>query len=261
MNTATRPSFAYVTTVLIVLNVVIQIILGFLGVSWTEPSTHDLIKFGGNLAALSLTGESWRLFTSMFIHGGIMHLAMNMYMLILIGPRAERQFGRFGMLFIYLAGGLLASCASAWWLSDAVKTNFLGQKIPMLVVSMGASGSIMAICGALLVAVAFDSVFVFEAEATHEPGFGKSLAQVVGINIVLGVLIPGIDQAAHLGGLLAGAVLGGIVYAFRQWAGPKLRLLGFVPAVLLTIACLWVILYGSDWHELQDRREMLERKL
>lgn len=89
---APRPGFA-VTLALIALNVGMFLFLAVgQGLSWTEPSNVELTRWGANVSALTLTGDTWRLLSSMFLHGGIVHLLMNMYMLLVLGLVAEARF-------------------------------------------------------------------------------------------------------------------------------------------------------------------------
>jgi membrane associated rhomboid family serine protease len=213
----------------------------------------ELQRLGGNLAALSLTGDPWRLFTSIFLHAGLMHLLLNLYMLFMVGKLAEHRFGQSGMLAIYLVGGVWASYASACWLgmgtfpSDPSKFGMPGSI--RLIVSVGASGAIMALCGAVLMAM------VMEGE--EGTGGGKALAQVVGINVLMGFFVKGVDQAAHLGGIAAGAALGATVGialddAARGWAIRRRMVLSTVVAMAL----LGLLLAVSPWPQLRELRSV-----
>jgi len=150
----------------------------------------------GNLFALDklgvLTGEYWRLFTVTLVHGGLLHLGFNMYALYIVGPLVEALYGRFLFFVFYLlaaAGGSIAS--------------YLINPIP----SVGASGAIFGLFGLL-----FLTTFV------HRPVLGRQtrtlttqIGMLIVINLVFGFAIGGIDNAAHVGGLIAGAWLGAAV--------------------------------------------------
>lgn len=142
-------------------------------------------------------GQVWRLVTPLFVHGGILHLLVNMYSLNVLGPLVERLFGGRRMLAVYLLAGLGGSVFSLALTPAA---------------SLGASGAIFGLLGAL-------AAFL----ALHRRDLGpagqlqlRQLALVALINLGLG-LTPGIDNAAHLGGLLSGAAL-------AVAAGPRMRL-------------------------------------
>ncbi len=162
------------------------------GVAPGEPDTADLLAWGGNNAVrVALRGEAWRLPASVFLHAGILHLAVNMWALAGMGPLVERLYGPLRFATLYLAagvGGALASTATA----------------PARV-SVGASGAIFGVLGAIL-------AFLLVHRRAIPPVVLKPLrSQCLGFvvfNVALGAAVPGIDQAAHLGGLATGFVVG-----------------------------------------------------
>lgn len=131
--------------------------------------------------------EVWRLFTSMFIHLSLMHIAFNMYALSMFGPNIETRYGRARYLLLYLLSGLGGAAASL---------NLAGPGA-----SAGASGAIFGLFGAWL------GFFLLHR---HLPGAREqlqSLLMLLGINAAIGFLFPGIDFWAHGGGLATGFVL------------------------------------------------------
>ena len=144
-----------------------------------------------------LRGQYYRLVTACTLHGGPIHLLCNTLSLNNIGPQCEKYFGRKRFACVLAVAGVGGSLAS-WWLSP--------------VPSLGASGAIFCLIGAW-------SVFLYENQGVlgkESANAGlRALAQTIGLNILIGATIPGIDQAGHLGGLLAGAAAG---YLF----GPRL---------------------------------------
>jgi rhomboid protease GluP len=178
-----RPILTYV---LLAANALVFLAMTVAGGS---TDTEVLIRFGAKVNALIAEGEVWRLFTSMFLHIGLMHLAFNSYALFALGLEVERLYGSARFLVIYLLAGLWGSLASF----------ALGQGL-----SAGASGAIFGLLGVL---VAF-----FLRHRDMFGAFGRqrliSLLGVVGVNLFLGITTPGIDNLAHLGGLLSGAALG-----------------------------------------------------
>jgi TPR repeat protein/membrane associated rhomboid family serine protease len=160
--------------------------------SLMDVSAEALLKFGGNFEALTSSGEEWRLWSSTFLHGGLMHLAMNIACLLSFGPLLERMAGHVKFLSLYLVAAIGAS---------AISMKFNGD-----VVSIGASGAIFGIFASLMIYVLVmgrrfgltgDSIWAYLKE-----GF-----IFVGVNLAYS-LRPGIDMSAHLGGLLVGAVAG-----------------------------------------------------
>lgn len=240
-----------VTFVFLFANLAVFAVQAFSGVSPSEPTPADLMAWGGNLPALTLTGDYWRLAASMFLHGGWLHLLANMYMLITIGPLAERRFGSAGLAVVYLCGGLIASMVSASWggahmfVNQMQLTPFGIVNVPgiKLIVAVGASGALMAVCGALLASAVMDSL---AGEPDEEGAVLKSgLAQVILINLFLGFKIEGIDQAAHIGGLLGGLVLGLSVGRPGEAGFDLRRGLRLLVHVLLVPACLWIYSLGT----------------
>ena len=101
------------TFILIALNVGVYILLALKGGDFMQPGGRNLVAWGANFAPLTIGhGELWRLFTSMFLHGSVMHLAINMYSLYSVGSMVEILGGRKKYLAIYLVCGLLGSIAS-----------------------------------------------------------------------------------------------------------------------------------------------------
>jgi membrane associated rhomboid family serine protease len=147
-------------------------------------------------------GELWRLVTVALVHGGVIHLAFNMYALFIIGPIVEQLYGRTRFVLIYVLCAAAGSAAS-YVFSDAFA-------------SVGASGAVFGLFGLLLV-----------ADRVHKPALtrnARNLTTQIGglilINLVLGfVLLPNIDNAAHIGGLVAGCWLGFVMVP----SGPTLR--------------------------------------
>ncbi len=191
------------TVFILVLNLCVYAFLGTQGISLISPKVLDLLNWGGNLSALTLTGDYWRLLTSMFLHGGALHLFLNMYMLFQIGLLSEFSWGKFRFILIYLLTGLFASLASAYWYGREI----LDLQQP--IVSIGASGALMGVASSCLVYNYIKSIQSKETDTT-EPFLTdwKPLAQVVFLNIGMGFFIPGVDNACHIGGSIAGVLLG-----------------------------------------------------
>ena len=124
----------WVTPTLLGLNIAVYAGMVATGVSFMEPTPEQLLLWGGNAGVLSIGhGEIWRMFTSMFVHVGIIHIGMNMWVLWSIGRFIERLVGNVGFLSFYLVSGLCGSLASALYHPQ--------------VVSAGASGAILESSG------------------------------------------------------------------------------------------------------------------
>lgn len=217
---------ADVTWGLVLVNGVVFALLALFGHGVMQIPSDLLIRFGGNFAPLVQKGEVWRLATALFLHGGLLHVGLNMLALYQAGQVVERLFGRAGFALIYLLAGLLGNVASLWWKQGPV--------------SVGASGAIFGVYGALLayLSVQRGSVpgEVFKEMRSGTLGF-------IGYSLFAGFALPGIDNAAHLGGLLAGIVLGAAMAvplaapSPLRWLSP--RLWGGVALVIALGAAMW----------------------
>jgi membrane associated rhomboid family serine protease len=184
-----KPAEGYfVTPILIYINLAVFLIMFFFGLGFISFKTQDLLKWGANFRPATINGEWWRLLTSTFLHGGLMHLLANMSGLLFVGIFLEPILGRAKYLTAYLLTGVLASCASLWWYDATV--------------SVGASGAIFGLYGMFL---------AFLLTKIFTPEFGKafllSTLVFIGFNLLAG-LTGGIDNAAHIGGLVSGFILG-----------------------------------------------------
>lgn len=167
-------------------------------------------------------GEVWRLITAAFLHGGLLHLLMNMYMLFVLGKQLEFALGRGRFIALYVISALGGSAASYWF--NAVDTP-----------SVGASGAIFGL---------FAAVFMFGRERGLNV---QEIAAVVGLNLVIGFVVPGIDWRAHIGGLVTGAIVGWALIPQRkkvlQWLIPLIAVGSILTAVLMRTAGLQGLLY------------------
>ncbi len=184
-----RPT-PWVTIAIILLNVGAFVATVALGGGAMTPAVDHLVAMGGSLPALTLSGEPWRLVTSMFLHAGLLHIAMNMFALYSGGRAAETVFGRRSLLAIYLATGLVGGVATL------TKTAML--------VTVGASGAIFGVFGAIFAySVAHRAQLDPEVRAKQM----KSMGTFVALNLVIGFSIPQISLAAHIGGFVSGFVI------------------------------------------------------
>ena len=144
-----------------------------------------LLRFGANLDVLTKNGEYFRLITCAFLHIGVVHLIFNMYALYIIGPQVESFFGKIKYLSIYLISAVSASI-----LSLAFNTN---------TISAGASGAIFGLLGALL-------YFGYHYRVYLGNAIRSQIIPIIIINLLFGFTMTGIDNAAHIGGLIGGVL-------------------------------------------------------
>jgi len=184
-----------VTYTLITINLIVYLITAFYSHSLTNMNNQVLTNMGALYGPLTVgEGEWWRLFTSMFLHAGTMHILMNMYSLYLVGRGVEIYFNPKSYWSIYLFSGLIGGLISLF-----VHPNSIG---------IGASGAIFGIFGALA------GYFLINKDKIGEQGkaFMTNFGTVLLLNLVIGLTIPNVDMSAHIGGLIAG-FLGGYLIA------------------------------------------------
>lgn len=179
------------------------------------------LLFGAQYGPFVDQGEWWRIVTAMFMHGGFLHLAFNMYALYILGSYAEGIYGSYRFLSYFIITGIAGNVATHYFYHDSL--------------SVGASGAIFGLVGAL-----FASGFRKDTPFFLKPITGSALLPMIIINIALG-FIPGsgINNAAHIGGLLTGMLLG---YAIPVYSSYRAERFWKTLATLLLI--LVVISFG-----------------
>lgn len=192
-----RRMFRPVNTALVVANIIVFLILSLMG-NVTDASF--MAEHGAMVwADVVDKGEFYRLFTSTFMHFGVDHLAQNMLILLLIGSRLERILGSVRYLAVYLGSGIAASAASLF---------FTLARDPYTV-SAGASGAIFGVMGGLLFLVLKD-IFQKKRRRMEEIGLSGMIFVIVSA-LSYGFTTTGVDNAAHVGGLVFGFILTGIL--------------------------------------------------
>ena len=197
---------APVTTLLLISFIGLFFMQVLSGVDANNPSTEALLKWGANALPYTMDNEPWRLASSAFLHIGLMHLLFNGFAMYFFGQIAEPMFGsaKFLALFLLAAiGGNLLNNYVTW------QGILDGTGQPGL--SAGASGGIMGIGAALLIAA------LFKISVNGMVLNLKSLIIIMGINLVYGFAVPGIDNAGHIGGAVTGLVIAlAFAIAYRQ---------------------------------------------
>lgn len=219
-------------------NLGVYMLLGLNGVSPMAPTPDELIAWGGNLGPYTLSGEWPRLLASMFLHGGALHLLLNLFLLAQIGALSEVTWGRARFALIYLFSGLFGAYASAWWhareaLRDLERNPLLlaygAEPALATTVSVGASAAVLGATAALAVHTLRDG-------RTSRAGL-TVIFQVATLYAGLGLIDAGVDNVAHLGGILAGFAIG----AMLALPGDRVRVDRHVQSGLALVACLLVL--------------------
>lgn len=189
------------------------------------PEGSNLFYWGAKESQLIRDGEYWRFITPLFIHIGLIHFLVNSYSLYALGPYTERVFGKKLFLSIYLASGIAGNIAST-----IIHPN----------PSAGASGSLFGIMGA---------AFWFEWAISRSPNpllaktsMVKSFIPVILLNLFIGFMIPMIDHAAHMGGLVTGIWLSA---AFLNWYPNSVKKRNQSLGLLLITSFMLTLIYGA----------------
>ena len=206
-----------VTYSLIFICILVFILMYVLGNGSTD--NYTLLVFGANVDTLTKNGDYYRLFTSMFLHIGILHLLCNMYSLYIIGKEVENVFGKVKYLIIYLLSGIAGSI-----LSLAFNHN---------TICAGASGAIFGLLGALL-------YFGYYYRTYLGATLTRSIIPVIVLNLIIGFSSSGIDNAAHIGGLV-----GGIVTAMAVGVPDKSNNNNKINGIVLSLIYFIFIIYLS----------------
>ncbi|HZU21977.1 MAG TPA: rhomboid family intramembrane serine protease [Terriglobales bacterium] len=233
------------TQLFVGINVAVFAAMGLAGISLTEPTSQQLLHWGANYGPLTLGGQWWRLLTSCFLHIGIIHIGFNMWCLWDLGALAEMLYGPWTFAGIYLVSGVAGMVASVGW-------RFGG-------ISAGASGAIFGLAGALAA-----SFYLGEFSLPRQAIMGqfRSLVVFVGYNLLFGAVAGHIDNAAHIGGLVMGGILGALVARAAPGREAWPRRLAILGAALCVIVASVAALERSHSYlvHLQRGAALLEEK-
>lgn len=194
----------YVTYVLIGLCVIVYLLQQ---ATQTALGVDVLAAWGVKANNLIIQGQVWRLITPIFLHGSIIHIAVNMYALFFIGPTLERFYGRGRYLALFLLSGFGGNVLSFMFTQAQ---------------SLGSSTAIFGLLGA-------EGVLIYQNREIFGGIARRALSQVViiaAINLIIGASLPGIDNWGHVGGLVGGTL-------FAWFGGPLLQKQGISPPFIL----------------------------
>ncbi len=181
-----------ITPLLVYTNALLFLLMVLSGISPLTPATASLFQWGGNLGPAVAAGEWWRLVTYMFLHGGVVHLLGNTFALLYVGMFLEPMIGKARFVLTYLLTGIGAGLTSIWMHSDAV--------------SVGASGAIFGMYGVFLALLSTSYI-----KRSYRKTMIRSILFFVVFNLMYG-LQGNTDNAAHVGGLVGGLLVGFAIY-------------------------------------------------
>lgn len=185
------------TTGLIVINVLVFFLLSLRG---DTESGYFMLQYGAMYEPLVTDGhEYYRLITSLFLHFGIQHLLNNMVMLGALGYQLENEVGRVKFLLIYFISGIGGNLCSLYWNVSH------GEQV----ISAGASGAIFGLMGALLYIVAVNRGRLGRLS-------GRGMLIMVALSLYFGLTSSGVDNSAHIGGLICGILITALLYRRKR---------------------------------------------
>jgi rhomboid protease GluP len=214
-----RESSVTLTQVILGANVMVFIAMVIASGPSLDFTYPVMYHFGANIGPYTLSGQWWRLLTYMFLHGGLMHIAFNMWCLWDLGALCESLYGRWTFGAIYILTGIAGGLASIGWNPG--------------VLSVGASGAIFGLAGALIASFYLGE---FSLPRVAIQGTLRSLLIFVGFNVFFGSLFPGIDNACHAGGLISGLIAGALIARVAPEHDRPLRRVGVLLFMVLIVA-------------------------
>lgn len=212
-----KPKKIIITKLLIIACIVMYLLSLFI----TNNFTESLILLGANNRGLVLNGEVFRLITNAFLHGSVIHLAVNMYSLWIIGTQVETYLGKVKFLVIYILSALMGSLFSIIFYENAL--------------SVGASGAIFGLMGALL-------YFGYHYRLYLSNALTSQIIPIIIINLFLGFTMSGIDNGAHIGGLIGG-YLATMIVGVKYKSTKKETINGLIVYTLLVAFLLYTVFY------------------
>jgi len=188
---------------------------------------YTLVRFGAKYGLLIEAGEWWRFLTPIFLHGSLLHLGMNSWVLYDLGPTVESLYGRQKFLVLYVLTGVAGNVMSYWWYPGGL--------------SIGASGAIFGLIGAMI-------TYGYRNRSRFGESVRNMYVRWAIYGLIFGFLVPFVDNAAHIGGLLAGMAFGLMVSDMPSVTGASInfwRALQAVVTLLVVGAFLMVGLRPS----------------
>ena len=214
-----RPKKIVVTNILIALNVIA--FFAVFALSGANLNVLNLLRYGALNSVLVQNGEFWRLITAGFLHSGIFHLIFNMYALYIIGTQIENFAGKWKFLAIYFCSMLTASLMSC-----IINPNS---------VSVGASGAIFGLLGALV-------YFGYHYRLYLGSVLRNQIIPLILFNLLLGFMVSGIDNAAHLGGLIGGLLIS-MALGVQKREGKQDRINGIITFGIYLFFLIYLVFF------------------
>ena len=216
------PKKIIMTKLILLICVVMYIILGINSSNFLNIGINSLVDFGGNNLLLVQSGEIWRIISAAFLHVSLIHLLVNMYSLVIIGTQVETFIGKLKFLFIYLISAIVGSLLSL--IFNEVN-----------IVSVGASGAIFGLMGALL-------YFGYHYRLYLSEAIKNQIIPVIVLNLILGFMVSGVDNAAHIGGLIGG-YLASMAIGIENKSKLRDKVNGWIVLILLIVFLSYIVFF------------------
>jgi len=213
-NKVFLPKKPYLTYAIITINILMYLLLELIGNG--SMDNYSLIQFGALYSPFVRAGEYYRLVTSAFLHIGLLHLFFNNYVLYVVGTQIENFYGKLKFLIIYLFSAITGALMSMLF------TN---------AISAGASGAIFGLLGSLV-------YFGYHYRIYLGSAMRSQIIPLIVFNLLLGFLLVGIDNAAHIGGLI-----GGVVISIAVGVKNKSSIIDQVNGVVISVIMLLFLIY------------------
>lgn len=216
------PKKIIMTKLIMLICIVMYIILGIDSNNFFNIGINALVNFGGNNLLLVQSGEVWRVISAAFLHVSLIHLLVNMYSLVIIGTQVETFIGKFKFLFVYLISALVGSLLSLIFNEANI-------------VSVGASGAIFGLMGALL-------YFGYHYRLYLSEAIKNQIIPVIVLNLLLGFMVSGVDNAAHIGGLIGG-YLASMAMGIENKSKLRDKANGWIVLILLIVFLSYIVFF------------------
>ena len=210
------------TNIISLICLVMYFVIAIYSGNFINFDANILAKFGANNIILVKSGEIWRLFTCAFLHVGLIHLFVNMYSLRVIGPSVEALIGKWKFVFIYLVSSISASLMSLVFTESNI-------------VSAGASGAIFGLMGALL-------YFGYHYRLYLNDAIKTQIIPVILFNLLIGFMVSGIDNGAHIGGLVGG-YLATMAIGIKNKSHKKDMINGWIVLTLYLVFLSYIVFF------------------
>ncbi len=210
------------TKLIVLACIIMYLILAFYNSNFLNFTASSLAFLGGNNLSLVQSGEVWRLITSAFLHVGLIHLVVNMYSLAIIGTQVETFIGKWKFLLIYLISAISGNLLSLVFNEGNV-------------VAVGASGAIFGLMGSLL-------YFGYHYRLYLSEAIKNQIIPIILINLLIGFMIPGIDNIAHIGGLIGG-YLSSMAFGIENKSEKRDMINGWVVLILYLVFLCYIVFF------------------